>query len=192
MTDDTALNLTSAQPRAERWRLRVVIVVLLLMAIGGGYLFFVDLPRAREQAHLKRCHKQLQAIGQAMMLYANENRGSFPGDLKRVIITQDITSSIFICPSSNDTRAQGENLQAIARDLLAGGHCSYVYVGNSSLHWSMPENLVLAYELPGHHPTGSHILFGDLHVELVSPATTEKMLAELKTGHNPPRAEKLQ
>jgi len=51
--------------------------------------------------------------------------------------------------------------------------------------------LVLAYELTGHHPTGSHFLLGDLHVEMVAPAVSEKMIAEVKAGHNPPRDAKI-
>src|SRR5438270_369862 len=98
-----------------RKSLRFAIGISTLLAVGVfsvAYLAPVALPAAREPANVKKCQKQLRAIGQAMMLYANENSGSFPRDLGQVLTTQDLTSSIFICPSSKDEPASGANLQA--------------------------------------------------------------------------------
>jgi prepilin-type N-terminal cleavage/methylation domain-containing protein/prepilin-type processing-associated H-X9-DG protein len=115
-------------------------LVELLVVIGiNSLLISILLPslnRARETANRVKCASNLRQIGQAIMLYANENKGNYPrtrhapgegpvagtgklstdpfttnapvvelGDVTAplflLIRTQDITSEVFTCPSSN-------------------------------------------------------------------------------------------
>jgi prepilin-type N-terminal cleavage/methylation domain-containing protein/prepilin-type processing-associated H-X9-DG protein len=110
----------------------VIGIIALLISI-----LLPSLSRARETANRVKCGSNLRQIGQAMLLYANENSGNYPRtyyDLTKpvnttwtmgnnesqpfrtgntvgtnnvgsamflLLRTQDITSAVFVCPSSN-------------------------------------------------------------------------------------------
>jgi prepilin-type processing-associated H-X9-DG protein len=140
---------------------------------------------------ITRCGSNLRQIGQAILMYANENHGNFPASFQQLIETQEIASSVFICDFSNDTMANGPTTQAIAFNLMSGGHLSYEYAGKGMSTSTVPPDTVIAYDRPGNHAAVNldvHVLFGDGHVERVSPDTLAHIISELGAGHNPPRA----
>jgi prepilin-type processing-associated H-X9-DG protein len=145
-----------------------------------------SLNRARETANRVKCASNLRQIGQAMLLYANENGGAYPPRPEDLLLTQEITSSIFVCPSSNDTPAPGTSANQWASGLSTGGHDSYVYCGKG-LTYSGPANVVLVYEPPSNHSgDGCNVLFGDGHVEFITRGTAQTMISQLQAGQNPP------
>lgn len=111
----------------------VIGIIALLISI-----LLPSLNRARETANRVKCGSNLRQVGQAILLYSNENRGNYPrvryspgssatawsgttdtdpfrpgttvltNDVSAaaflLIRTQDITSEVFVCPSSNDER----------------------------------------------------------------------------------------
>ena len=101
---------------------------------------------------------------------------------------EDLTSEVYVCPSSQDERATGETPQEVARRLSEPGHLSYVYAARGKSR-TAGDDVVLAYDRPVNHPvrTGINVLYGDGHVEFESPREVEWILAELGAGHNPPR-----
>src|SRR5207253_10913636 len=115
-----------------------------------------------------KCNSNLRQIGQGMMLYANENGGRYPNDFGELLVTQDLTSSSFICGSTNDLPAWGPTTRAAAAALLAGDHCSYIYLGKGFTN-AAPAAQIMAYEPLGHHPNGTSFLYGDGRVDFVSP-----------------------
>lgn len=164
-------------------------IALTLMYALMMSIMLPSLGRARETANRAKCSSNMRQIGQAMLLYANENRGVYPDALPILLLTQDITPEVFCCPSSNDTPAPGTTPQAQAAKLLTGPHCSYVYTGNGLTSASTAEQ-VLLYEPPGNHNgDGMNVLFGDGHVDFIPKPEAQKMIAELEAGHNPPRAQ---
>jgi hypothetical protein len=140
-----------------------------------------------EDPHVRgRCSSNLRSIGQAVQMYANENRGNFPPDFATLLLTQDLTSEIYVCFATNDTRATGPTTQAIADQLSAGGHVSYVYVGRG-LTLKSPADAVVAYEPAANHGKAGCVLYADGHVNWVKAAQMKKLVDELNAGHNPPR-----
>ena len=125
-----------------------------------------------------------------MLLYANDHQGRYP-DTMGDLLEEDITTAVFVCPGSNDFPATGATTQATAVDLYAGGHLSYLYFGKG-LIGTPPATLILAHEpLANHQNKGMNVLFGDGHVEFITPPAATMILAELKAGHNPPRLNNL-
>jgi prepilin-type processing-associated H-X9-DG protein len=162
----------------------VEVAVLLLIAVT-----LPQLGRSRETANRVKCGSNLRQIGMAVRLYADENGGRFPPDLETLLMTQDVIASMFVCPSSNDDAAKGPTTQAVIRELRSGAHyCSYVYVGAGLGNDTATEAHVVAYEpVANHHGDGMNVLYGDGHVEFLNRPESDRVLDELRHGHNPPR-----
>ncbi|MDB5320543.1 MAG: hypothetical protein JWN40_2174 [Phycisphaerales bacterium] len=171
-------------PTRRRKQIAIAGIAVLIMVVILSTYLIAGLNRARETANRVKCNKQMRALGQAMFLYANEYRGAWPPALEDLILTQDITPEIFVCPSSNDTRAPGVYIQAAA-NLSSGGHLSYVYIGQM-MKGSPDPALVVMYEPMTNHGNGFHALFADGHNEFLTGRGTEKIHAELQSGQNPP------
>jgi prepilin-type processing-associated H-X9-DG protein len=161
----------------------------LVFAIFSISILLPSLNRARETAHRVKCGANLRQIGQAMMLYANENRGQFPPTVNELLVTQDITPEVFVCPSSSDTPATGINAQQAIVNIAAGGHQSYIYLGKGG-NSAVGRDVVLAYEPLSTHKVGFNALFGDGHVEFIYGPIAARVEAELKAGQNPPPSRK--
>ena len=64
-------------PDRTRWRLVHVVVLLAVAAFAVAYLIPV-IERAREVSRLALCKDNLRKVGQALLLYAEENGGNLP------------------------------------------------------------------------------------------------------------------
>jgi hypothetical protein len=131
---------------------RRTLIILSVAVIASVVLWFgLAARKAHALADRQRCASQLIALGQAILLYSNENRGSLPPSWRELCVTQDIPSQIFVCPASKATPASGEDLEAMARQLVGGGggggsgggHCSYQYLGGGNARDLRPD-VVLA------------------------------------------------
>jgi prepilin-type processing-associated H-X9-DG protein len=129
----------------------LIVVIALLPLLMAGCLMAGG--RSRETANRVKCASNLRQIGQAILLYCNDNGGNYPrtiyvsgpmvapawgtgaeapnpfkeggpapndvtAALYLLLRTQDITSEVFVCPSSNAERWD-----------FGGG-------GNTALNWS--------------------------------------------------------
>jgi prepilin-type processing-associated H-X9-DG protein len=120
-------------------------------------------------------------------MYARENGGRFPDRFEQLLLTQDVTSEVFVCPSGNDERAPGETAADVAAALSQPGHLSYVYTGKG-LNAAAPKEAVVAYEKPdSHNKDGMNVLYADFHVEFQGRRAAAHIAAEVEAGHNPPR-----
>src|SRR5262249_7437622 len=111
--------------RGDRDRVLYVLTGLGVAALAVS----IVLPRLNRPPRLPvraKCRKQLQAIGQAMVLYAQEHGGRYPASADELIITQDIAPGIFVCPASMDEpAAPGATPLETAANVAAPGHLSY-------------------------------------------------------------------
>ena len=168
--------------RPLTWVVASVVAALLLYSILTPKYDY-----GRPIANRVKCGSNLRQIGQAISLYANENQGRYPDRLGDLIF-QDIATTVFICPASNDeAAAPGPTTQASSANIHAGGHLSYIYLGKG-LTGTQPATMVIAYEsLTNHANTGMNVLFGDGHVEFIFLPAATTLLAELNAGQNPPK-----
>ncbi len=126
-----------------------------------------SLNRARETANRVKCASNERQIGQAILLYANDNQGKYPPDLGTLLKTEDITAEVFVCPSGNnevppDLKTPDQLAQWVNE------HSDYIYVGKG-LTSSATSDRVVVYEKPDAHSNdGMNILYGDGHVDFQS------------------------
>ena len=156
----------------------ILLVPLVLMIA----IMLPALTRARETANRIKCGSNMRQIGQAMLLYANENGNVYPATVGPLLLTQDISPTVFLCPSTNDSLPSGTPQQQVAA-IDSGQAGSYLYFGKG-LTASAGADTVLLTEPPTNHGGGGEVLFGDGHVAYY-PAL-QKLVAELKAGQNPP------
>jgi prepilin-type processing-associated H-X9-DG protein len=120
-------------------------------------------------------------------MYARENGGRFPDGFEQLLLTQDVTSEVFVCPSSQDERAPGQTAADVAAALSRPGHVSYVYAGRG-LTAAAPKDAVVAYEKPdNHNKDGGNVLFADGRVGFFRRPGAEHVASEIAAGQNPPR-----
>ncbi len=159
-------------------------LLIAIIAIGDRLIVPRRYP-SRGMSNPGKCAANLRQIGMAMQLYANENKGVYPPRPEDLILTQDITSEVFICPSTTDTKTTGATAEQQAANLSKGGHNSYVYLG-AGKGSNTPGNVVLVYEPLKDHGYGMNVLFADGQVDFLSGAMAQRVEAELKDGQNPP------
>jgi prepilin-type processing-associated H-X9-DG protein len=122
-------------------------------------------------------------------MYANENGGHFPDDLKMLFESEDLGTNVFVCPASHETpAAQGPTTRATANTLAQPGHISYIYIGRGFHAADVPTDAVIAYEpLSNHGADGMNVLFGDFHVEWLSAAEAATILKQVAAKRSPVR-----
>jgi prepilin-type processing-associated H-X9-DG protein len=181
--------------RLKGWHVRLLVFLsLAICVLAVGWLLNPQIG-SREQSPRVKCASNLRQIGLAIQMYANENKGQPPPDLGTVLVTQDLTSEVFVCPSSADERAGGPTTQAILQDLAKPGHCSYILASPLPGNWSAvtPDHVVVYEPLNNHGSAqngGANVLFGDGHAEWMPKVQVDYLVAELKAGYNPPRKPK--
>jgi prepilin-type processing-associated H-X9-DG protein len=135
-----------------------------------------------------RCAANLRQIGTSIIMYANDHRGALPPDWSTLLVVQELTPELFICPSSNDDKASGATPDELLRDFKKHGRCSYVYVGTAPPIGSARRFHVLAYEpLANHAGKGIHVLYADGRVVWHDADRATRLIADLQAGINPPR-----
>jgi len=184
------------QNRKAGFTLVELLVVIGIIALLISILL-PSLNRARETANRVKCASNLRQLGQAILLYANENKGAYPrtygpgnlvgaqnietwgtgaaghsdpflfnskvenndvtASLFLLMRTQDITSEVFTCPSSNAEKWD-----------FGGG-------ANTALNWcnwnssaGLQKNLSYSYQAP----------FGDVYAISSGFKVTTSMSAE--------------
>jgi hypothetical protein len=184
--------VAGGSPASRAWRLRwtlggFAIIVLMftagMAAIGvahqTAWLVTSREPLFRRTSRANRvlCASHLRQIGLACLMYANDHDGRFPDDFKTVLLNEDITTEVFVCPATSDERAIDTTPEATANALEKAGHCSYLYFGKGLTDKANAATVLAIEPLQNHHDDGINVLYTDDHVEwLDRPAAGELLL----------------
>jgi prepilin-type processing-associated H-X9-DG protein len=136
-----------------------------------------SLNRARETANRVKCASNMRQIGQAMLLYSNENKGKYPPDLGTLLKTQDVIVDVFVCPSGDTSiPAEIKNGTREQQAEWVNANSDFVYLGAGKNNQS-PADEPLVYEKPSDHDgDGMNMLYGDGHVEFqMMPMAVEEL-----------------
>jgi prepilin-type processing-associated H-X9-DG protein len=178
------LKLDYSRPTPQRrthWIAWVLLAGMGLL-VSVAVIFGPADGTSRATANRVKCQSNLRLIGEAILLYSNDNNGQYPDDFQTLLFTEEITSEVFVCSESNDTTATGPTTQAIATNLATSGHLSYIYLGKGMNAKTISPDTVVAYEpLSNHANSGSNVLFGDGHVEFILAPAIKAMESAMKT-----------
>jgi len=132
--------------------------------------------KARRQAQRVQCMSQMRSIGQAVMIYANTNRGFLPPTLDELAKAKTIPAGLFTCPACD-----GDPTKPAASSGAYGTY-SYVYLGAGRKLTSIrrPSQEPLLFEpMTNHTDPGINVLFFDGHVEFLGGNAGAAMAAKL-------------
>jgi prepilin-type processing-associated H-X9-DG protein len=152
--------------------------LLLLLLLLGGLVFLSSMGRAKPIAQRAQCGTNEHQLVTAIFDYAQKNGGNLPASLQvlrgPVSSTSNSAAKIFHCPT---------------------GPGDYIYVGAGMNLSTAAKGTILLYEPPTNHKdskTGKpamNVGYADGSVRTIVQPQADKIIAELKAGHNPPRAE---
>jgi prepilin-type processing-associated H-X9-DG protein len=161
-----------------------ILAAILLIGLITSFLLPSGNVEPRTAPRVKSA-SNLRQIGQAIYLYTQDNRGRFPDTFQDILLNEDIGSEAFVSPLRNETRAVGATTQAVADDLVAGGHLSYVYLGRGLSTETATPNTIIAYEIPVDSASGANLLFGDFHVSFEDAAWMARLISRADAGQFP-------
>ena len=139
-----------------------------------------SLTRGREKANQIKCASNMRQIGQGIMIFANDNKGRYPDDLGEMLVSSQLSTEVFVCPSSAlgvpDAVRKAPPEQQAEWVINEG---SYIYLGEG-LKTGVNADFILAYEPMEDHGEGCNVLFADGHVEFVTPDRFQQALGEAR------------
>lgn len=167
-----------------------ICIVNPFLCVG---LLLPSMGRSRPAANVIKCSSNLRQIGLAIQMYASENGDALPPNVQAILLTQDVTTDVFTCPSNDcaDTLVRAPTTQRAAALVVQGtSTCSYYLCqfGTRKLGDLSPST-VLMFEKSGNHVTQTHgmnFLTADGLVSWVAAPQCEKVMNELAAGQNPP------
>jgi prepilin-type processing-associated H-X9-DG protein len=191
MRDDQPVQPLEYEPRTDAglrraYWLKVMKLAIVVAIIFGGIAFVLPfLNQARVENPRLACANSLRQLGLGAIMYAYQNNLKIPDDLQTLFDSQELGSSVLVCPSSNLPSLSGATTQA-ADAAIAANQVSYIYLGKG-LTLNAPADTVLMYEPLADHQDGINVLFVDAHVEWLDLKEAKKLLARIAVGENPVR-----
>jgi hypothetical protein len=156
------------------------MLTILPVEVNIAWQFHHTAQRVRSASNLRQ-------IGQALLIYSNANRGSYPPDLGTLVRTQDISVNDFLCPSMPGGSSPPSNLDQMTTDQKAdwvNQHADVVYLG-AGLKQGAPPEIIVLYEKQDERnspPDGSfndyevQMLFADGHIEAFPSAEAHRRI----------------
>jgi prepilin-type processing-associated H-X9-DG protein len=180
--------ITKKSAGPGKWLLRIFIGAAL--AVGAISVLLPSLCKSSETANRAKCASNLHQIGLGIRLYTNDHHGVYPDSFATILREEQLTPSVFVCPSSNAEAASGDTQADIIAKMSTPRFCSYVYLGNGLTTATAKDDMVICYELPeNHQKDGMNMLFGDGHAEWMNMAAAKSLIAKATAATQPAVAE---
>jgi prepilin-type processing-associated H-X9-DG protein len=138
-----------------------------------------SLARAQMSANRIKSASNLRQIGQAMMLYANENKGKYPREMGELLLTQDIAIDAFVNPQTKTKSPRNKNKEDQAAWVSKDSDYEYLGAGKDN---TTPADVVVAHEKIRPGLQGINMLYGDGHVEWNVLSAAEQTLARQRAA----------
>jgi prepilin-type processing-associated H-X9-DG protein len=161
VTPDGILRTKSvANPLLSPFTLTDNIPLLVALAIPS-------MREAQTTAARVKSASQLRQIGQGLILYANDNKGSYPPDFATLRKTQDLTDEVFKSP-----------------DGTAKNGPDYVYLVFPGMKNDVAADTAVAYDAAELEAgEGANFLYGDGHVDFLHAAAATAEIEKAKKAH---------
>jgi len=129
----------------------------------------------------------LKQIGLASILYANDHKGTLPATQGGLLETLEGNPDIFLAAGSK-AKAPDDfaTMDAPKRADWVNKNSDVIYLAGGKNLNQLPAGSVVAYIKPESATLGNNFLLSDGSVFQEDAATSEKIIAELKDGRNPP------
>jgi prepilin-type processing-associated H-X9-DG protein len=121
---------------------------------------------AEDAADRNRSATNLRQIGQAITLYANENKGAFPPDVATVVKSQSLTAEI------------GKSPFGPAKDGIDSALIQYGGATNPMTNPRLTDVIVAYDQAALEQGEGTNALYGDGHVDWLPPEAIKRALDE--------------
>jgi hypothetical protein len=172
------VNLNPRVPNSISW----TVMAIGLIAIGWVLTLA---SRAPFQERRNRCASNLHQIGLEILLYSQDNNGSYPDSLATLMLAEPMDPSIFVCPASSDTPTTAPSTQAMADDMSKPGHVSYIYLGKGLTDKTVLSNQIIAYEPLANHGDGIDVLLSNGTSRFVDAKSATKIISDANAGIRP-------
>ena len=161
------LDYTSAPKRSPfrlpGWAKFVALLGVVVFLLGAVLL--PNLCAPRETANRVKCAANLKQIGNALQLFAKENAGRYPDQLSELVAAEELSPSMFICPSGTAEASVAQTPPLLAADLKSPNHSSYIYLKDNL---GKADKAMVYESIADHDKDGMNVLFGDFHTEWVN------------------------
>ena len=186
------------KPWRWKWTLLGLATVMLMFVAGIGATGVVHqtgwlitskeklvVSNSRRLANKIKCRSQLQQIGQALEIYANEHGGYRPvdqADFVRVMTVSDVVPELFVCPSSTNEAARGTDWakQLGVPDVHGDDHLSYIYCEPTILGPDGKHRARMDESFENHDSEGLNVLYENGVVEWVDQKDADIWFAGIK------------
>jgi hypothetical protein len=174
--------ITAAPKKGRFWLLHYIVPVIVAVPMIGVAVVGISIYLQFHQTDLRiRCASHMKAIGQAILLYSNDNEGHYPPDLGTLVKSQNISLDNFLAPSMPGGDSLPSNLDQMTRNEQAdwaNHHGDFIYVGAGLEQGGDPSTPVLYEKRVEDNsapdldigPKDVQVLFRDGHVEQVPPS----------------------
>ncbi len=157
----------------------VLLPVMLLL----GSILLPSLAKARELAKRSVCTANLLGFAKGMEIYANQYGGQYPPDVEALLTSGLAQPTMFACPSGSPdvdyTAPQYKYTpgQPIPPKLKEVMHSCYQYIPGQTSNTN-PGNVLMYEKKECHSGEGGNVLFGDDHVEWITPYSKVEQLVK--------------
>ncbi len=135
------------RPANRRGKNRIIITIILLLVFSPiltmAFMIWREFSQTANRVH---CASNMRQIGQALLAYANNNRGRYPPDLGALLKIQSTPITDFLCPSMPHGESPPSNYTQLTPDQQAQWviqHTDFVYLGADHVEGEDPKIIIL-------------------------------------------------